>query len=79
MSTYGFLLSEGVHTGNLTFVSQELGSSVTVPVTVTISNAEAYEKFLRRNENLSALIAERRLKFIQILKNIAKIKIAKAI
>jgi len=40
-----YLLDEGVHTGNLMFASQELSSTVTVPVTVTITNATGYFDF----------------------------------
>ena len=37
-----FLLDEGVHGGNLTFTSDELGSSVVVSVTVSVANTGPY-------------------------------------
>jgi hypothetical protein len=37
-----YTLEEGTHTGSLTFRSEALGQSVTVPVTATVSNRDAY-------------------------------------
>ena len=47
-----YLLDEGVHTGNLTFASEALDSTVTVPVTVTISNAAGYFDFDNNGVNI---------------------------